>query len=746
MKRFWLGLLILSLLIRSPVMAINIPPLPDENLNEEKIAIVVLENKWNEEQIERLVKKYPSLQIRQYFTHALNGFSVKGKLRDLRKISQVQEISLVSEVNPYQALTEESIPYIGADEVRSFFDSKNQRLTGKGITVGVIDTGIDYTHPDLTKNFRGGRDFVDGDSDPMETKSQYRLNTIHGTHVAGIIAANGKRQGVAPEARIVAYRALGPGGNGTTEQVISAIEQAIKDRVDVLNLSLGSIVNGPDLPVSIALNQAVKKGIVAVTSNGNTGPKRWTVGSPGTASNAISVGASTPPLKVPVISYGKKEKDMVLQPMIGSEKWSIEKTYELMDGGLGEKKDVENAFGKIALIERGALTFTEKVKNAEEKGAQGVIIYNNKDGTFIGNLEEEVSIPVASISQKEGRTLLKEIQKGIPLVQMSIKEEEDLLADFSSRGPVTSTWDIKPDLVAPGVAIKSTVPKGYLSLQGTSMAAPHVAGASALILQAHPDWTPEQVKAALMNTAKILTKKDGKAYHTFEQGAGRIRLVEAVKTESLVMPGTLELGKYTDMKGLETKSAQVTVQNVGSDPINYSFSVPSQSEVIRWQLPQSFELKPGETKELTITMTLLEPSHEESIYDGYLEMQAGTQAITIPYLFVVNEPDYPRVMGFAIGPGDKPNIWKYEMYLPGGADEMGIALYNPDTLQFEGFLDWKRDVKKGLVSKELEFDKLPKGAFKAVIFAKKSGQQDILETNIYIPKPGEHRIGSHRQD
>ncbi|PAF13721.1 hypothetical protein CHH61_24650, partial [Shouchella clausii] len=81
---------------------------------------------------------------------------------------------------------------------------------------------------------------------------------LHGTHVAGIIAANGRIQGVAPEATIIAYRALGPGGSGTTEQVIAAIEQAIKDKVDVLNLSLGNNVNGPDLPISMALNKAVE--------------------------------------------------------------------------------------------------------------------------------------------------------------------------------------------------------------------------------------------------------------------------------------------------------------------------------------------------------------------------------------------------------------------------------------------------------------------------------------------------------
>ena len=210
----------------------------------------------------------------------------------------------ISEVSVYRVDLDESVPFIGGDQARRFYDSKKQRITGKGVKVGVIDTGIDYTHRDLKQAYKGGKDLVDGDEDPMETKGTADYATFHGTHVAGIIAANGKLKGVAPEAEIYAYRALGPGGSGDTEQVLSAIDAAIEDGVDVLNLSLGNNVNGPDLPISLALNKAVDLGIVAVTSNGNSGPDVWTVGSPGTAEKAISVGASTPPMKVPYLVYG----------------------------------------------------------------------------------------------------------------------------------------------------------------------------------------------------------------------------------------------------------------------------------------------------------------------------------------------------------------------------------------------------------------------------------------------------------
>ena len=143
--------------------------------------------------------------------------------------------------------------------------------------IGVIDTGIDYSHEILRKNYSGGQDVIDGDGDPMETNDINGQGTLHGTHVAGVIAANGRMKGVAPEATILAYRALGPGGMGSTEQVIAAIDQAIEDQVDILNLSLGNNVNGPDLPLSVAINNAVDHGIIAVTSSGNSGLRcgRW---------------------------------------------------------------------------------------------------------------------------------------------------------------------------------------------------------------------------------------------------------------------------------------------------------------------------------------------------------------------------------------------------------------------------------------------------------------------------------------
>ncbi|MGN7399338.1 S8 family serine peptidase [Cytobacillus praedii] len=736
---------ILLVLSQSAAFAqtLNHPQIPLDSPDMEKVSIVVLSEEKSEEEIKKLVRSIPELKLRHIYKYAIAGFSVKGKQAEIEQLSKKANTSIISPVNTYRVHAEESIKMIGGEEVRGLFDQKNQRLTGKGVKVGIIDTGIDYTHPDLRVNYGGGHDLVDGDDDPMETNAAEGEGTLHGTHVAGIIAANGKIQGVAPEATIIAYRALGPGGSGTTEQVIAAIDQAIKDKVDILNLSLGNNVNGPDLPISMALNKAVEKGITAVTSSGNSGPNHWTVGSPGTASKAISVGASTPSIHIPLLEVSGQK--LRLEPLQGSVDWEFNQSHEMVYGGLGKKEELKDVKGKIVLVERGELTFTEKGLNAFEAGAKAVVIYNNTKGNFFGNLERELPIPVTALSKKKGEQLRKKLSKERIFARTYIIEEKDVLADFSSRGPVTSTWEIKPDIVAPGVAINSTVPGGYLPLQGTSMAAPHVAGASALIKQAHPDWGPEKIKAALMNTAKPLLNKKGKPYRTYEQGAGRIQMEKALKSNSLVMPASLQFGKFQLADRMHEHNGYLSVENISDSSLSYSFSIPHAENGLSWTLPFSFYLKPGEKKRLELKLAVDPNVFKKKVYDGTIRLKAGSQEINIPYIYVLEEPNYPRVMGFGIGKGDKPDTYRYEVYLPGGAEEFGIVMFDADSLRFIDFLDWKRGVGKGQLLQEIKSDQLPEpGLYKIKVFAKKAGREDALESYLYILPNGEMESSSLR--
>ena len=232
------------------------------------------------------------------------------------------EVTNSAQVEPYMS---DSLPHLGIDKLQE------EGINGDGIKVGVLDTGIDYNHPDLTNVYKGfresdgdpksqdinsvvGWDFVDNDADPMETdyedwiasgEPEYNYfdssyYTAHGTHVSGIIAGTGENEeseyavkGVAPNVELYGYRVLGPYGSGAPSGIIAAIEKSVLDGMDVINMSLGSSVNTPFDPMVTAVNNATLAGVVTVIANGNAGPTSQTVGAPATAQLPIAVGAST---------------------------------------------------------------------------------------------------------------------------------------------------------------------------------------------------------------------------------------------------------------------------------------------------------------------------------------------------------------------------------------------------------------------------------------------------------------------
>ncbi|WP_319003498.1 S8 family serine peptidase [Bacillus shivajii] len=720
--------------VTTPVIFPERPELPS---NENEQAIFIVEAAKNPEvTLEEVLETFPTIETRKTFTKLYNGFSIKASRKVAEELKQLDGINRVDEVAYYEPTLDESIPFIRNEQLLNKYLSDGSKITGEGVKVAVIDTGIDYRHPDLKDNFHGGYDVIDEDDDPMETLKGEGMPTIHGTHVAGIIAANGRLQGVAPEAEIYAYRALGPTGMGTTEQVIEAIEKSVEDGADIINLSLGNTVNGPDWPTSIALDKAVENGVIAVTSNGNSGPNLWTVGSPGTSSKAISVGASTPPIKVPYLMT-KRNSDVEI-PVIPMQKalpWELKRDYPAYYIGLGKEEDYHNVDvrGKIVIAERGQISFTFKAKLAKQAGAKALIVYNHTDGEFAGMLEEPTELPVVSVSKEVGEQLKEQMEKEEIYIRTIYREEEDLMAPFSSRGPVTHTWSIKPDLVAPGVKIDSTVPRGYLDLNGTSMSAPHVAGAAALIKQKNPDWNPEQVKAALMNTALPIADQDGNQYPPHIQGTGRIQIDKALTTESLVYPGTVSFGKWSRDDSRLEKTVEVTIENISDRRKRYTVEPPFEvPDGVQWKVPFSLYLQPGEKKTVTISIDVLPSVFEEGIYHDEIQVKSEDETIRIPYLFFVEEPEYPRLMAFMLEQSTEENLYQYEVYFPGGAETFGIALYDPDTFRFIKYIDVEEDIERGMFEKKIKIEDVPSGIYKALIFAEKDGHEDTIERDVFI--------------
>jgi minor extracellular serine protease Vpr len=672
--------------------------------------------------------------VNEEYDYVFSGFSVEVSANEIPALLAVPGVKAVypnveytvTSVGEGAEVEEDAIspamlssaPHVGANK------AWESGYTGKGVKVAVIDTGVDYTHPDLDQAFGEykGYDFVDKDNNPQETpKGDPRgAQTDHGSHVAGTIAANGAIKGVAPEATLLAYRVLGPGGRGSTDNVIAGIEQAVEDGADVMNLSLGNSINDPDYATSIALDWAMAEGVVAVTSNGNSGPNSWTVGSPGAARQAISVGATQLPYNIysgsisttggesyPSAKVQGFPSDAELLALSGKE-------FEFVNVGMGAAADFagKDVKGKIALISRGAgIAFFDKAANAKNAGAVGAIIYNN----VAGETPDVAGMPVPTIKTtlEDGNKLLAELEKGNNKVSFTIQFDKGIgetIASFSSRGPAFGTWMIKPDVSAPGVNITSTIPThnaasphGYGSKQGTSMASPHVAGAAALLLQAHPTYSVDDVKAALMNTAeKLIDPATGKAYpHNF-QGAGGIRVVEAINADTLVTPGSQSFGTFYKDKGKQVATQSFALKNLSSKSQNYSFkaSFGENFDAIKVSTSSNLLVNAGQSQQVQFNVQVDAGKLEQGYYEGSIEVSNGTETFDVPTILFIKEPDYPRVTSLGV---TQVNANQFDLYgyFPTGAEEAEITIYKSNAagqnLSFVGPIATLTNVSAGYI-------------------------------------------------
>src|SRR5699024_404423 len=211
------------------------------------------------------------------------------------------------------------------------------------------------------------------------------------------------------------------------------------------------------------------------------------------------------------------------------------------------------------------------------------------------------------------------------------KISNEKMADFSSRGPVTVNWMMKPDIIAPGVNILSTVPGGYDILNGTSMAAHHVAGAIAAIKEAQPTWTNEQIFGSIKTTAQQIYDKEGKLAEPVTQGAGLIDIEAAIETETILLNPLLSFGKFGHH--IDERTINVKIENVSEEEQQFYFDVPKKEKGLSWHLPQTFTLDAGEEKEIPVKLKVNTHLLEEGTYQGWLHLQSEDDTFTLPYVF-----------------------------------------------------------------------------------------------------------------
>jgi subtilisin family serine protease len=452
---------------------------------------------------------------------------------------------------------------------------------------GVCQTGEGFGPSACNNKIVGARFYIDGflfrhDLDPGEFRSPKDADG-HGTHIATIIAGNpvsaqlfGTRvariAGVAPRARIAVYKAcwLKPGdlrATCATSDLARAIDDAVADGVDIINYSLGSLETNLTDPDDMALLNAFDAGVLSVVAAGNDGPELTTIGSPSSAPWVLTVAASTQTGELfdeaieitepPTLAGAVSMREASFTPALSSDEPIEESLVEVDDGqaGNGSRRDACQPLaneidvdGRVALIERGGCEFQVKLENAEQAGAIAAVVYNTNGSPIVMNGDPDtVRIPAVMIGTADGEAVLEALADGEDVqvrlargIFLSVPEDGNVVADFSSRGPSLSDQNfLKPDLTAPGVDILAgTTPDApnnglagerYQYMTGTSQSAPEVAGIAALLKEAHPDWSPGALKSALMTTAYAgVVRTDGEPADPFDVGAGHVDANRAI--------------------------------------------------------------------------------------------------------------------------------------------------------------------------------------------------------------------------
>ena len=585
---------------------------------------------------------------------AYNGIKVRIAAE---KVNQLAALPGVIAVRPLQLMKPDNlrgVPLIGTPAVW-----QNLGLHGEGVKIAIIDTGIDYTHANFggpgtaaayaaahaaetsppnpalfgpsAPRIKGGIDLV-GDSynaDPASAAFQPiphpDPNPLdcngHGSHVAGTAAGSGVTSagatytgpynaatlttpanftvgpGVAPKADLYAVRVFGC--EGSTDVTVDAIEWAVDNDMDVINMSLGSVFGSKDEPSAVASTNAAKAGVIVVASAGNSGPSPYIVGSPSTGDGAISVAANDPYPNFPGATLTFSGTTI---PAIDANGFALaaSATYNIKvikdNPATGEDESIGcsvAAFGgplppnTIAVVNRGVCARVAKAIFGQQAGAAVVVMVNNAagfppfEGPITANPDDgtpfNVTIPFLGVkgpattaSSDGARLRLAADGTATTVAAASITNPGFTgFASFSSGGPRTGDSGLKPDVTAPGVSIISTaIGTGTegAALSGTSMASPHVAGVAALTRQAHPEWKVGDIKAAIVNTGRpsgVLGYATSLGGTGLVQPAGSTATQVVARTEGQRFGASLNFG-FAEFSDRFHRTKDISLRNHGS--------------------------------------------------------------------------------------------------------------------------------------------------------------------------------------
>lgn len=618
------------------------------------------------------------------YQDAYDGVKIMVAAAKVADLATLPNVVSIQPVTVYERENLVGVPFVGGSAAWT-----DLGLTGAGVKIADIDTGIDYYHADFggsgkvadyTYGFAhdtafpatnadgttiafpntkvtGGYDLVGDTYNADPSSSTYQpiphpdQNPLdcpattesvgHGTHTAGTAAGYGVLAdgstytgpyttaalesnswnvgpGVAPKATILSFRVFGC--QGSTDVVVDAIDLAVKAGVDVINMSLGSPFGPSDTADAVASNNAALAGVVVVASAGNDGPNPYIVGSPSTADRALSVAAIDPTASFAGASITTGAGTITMINANGAPGLPLTApVHVLMNGteiSLGcQASDYAGTAGQIVVTQRGDCDRVARAKFGQAAGAAAVIMANQAANA--GTLPPfEGAIPGVTIpflgARYEDQAALKALEgQTVTIEPASIANPGfKKLAGFSSGGPASLSSALKPEITAPGVSTLSAESGGGTAgqrLSGTSMAAPFTTGSAALVVQAHPGWTPAQVKAALIDTADS-TSTHILSYNVRTAGAGIVQVQKAASSVAMAWTldgtDTLSFG-YDPANAAFVDTKQLTITNSGTRALTYTFSWTSPT--LGAQLtasPSSVTVPAGSSRPVNVKLTL----------------------------------------------------------------------------------------------------------------------------------------------
>ncbi|WP_167956263.1 S8 family serine peptidase [Anaerosporobacter faecicola] len=535
-----------------------------------------------------------------HYTAVMNGFAIRTTYGELEKIQNMAGVKSAYVARTYDCIDPNMVtsnPLIQTDVAHTL------NYNGEGIAVAILDTGLDTNHEAFTQAVSGAKitkniiqekkesvnpiangayvnekvpfsyDYADKDAEVTPSEEAVELyGNAHGTHVAGTVAGNAPNlQGVAPQAQLLIMKVFSDAENGaSTENILAGLEDAVKLEADVINMSLGSSSGysvGEEEGIQQVYDSIIEAGINLSVSAGNSysstyeneaggaftsNPDTSVVGSPSTYCASTSVAscvntgyfANYFEWNSQMITY--TETATASQPKLqdlDSEGTGTNMSFEIIPN-YGEEADYAgiDVFGKIAVVSRGSITFTEKVQYAADAGAIAIMIYNNQEGTINMSIED-YRIPAVGITELAGEGLISSVDKTVTIKKeighFDNVDNAKKMSDFSSWG-VTPDLKLKPEITAPGENIYSSMPfsNSYGTMSGTSMAAPHIAGSFALVrqyieengLSSSPEEKAELANQLLMSTATPLKDENDVYYSPRKQGSGLVQVGNAITT------------------------------------------------------------------------------------------------------------------------------------------------------------------------------------------------------------------------